>query len=172
MPISVKCTCGKSFRLKDELGGRKVRCVACKAVIAVPRAEDVAEADTVEMLLVEDPPKPAKRGPLARDDSIQSETPRPPARALSRVEDPAPETPRPRKRRRVVEDEEYEDRGSRRRKSGMVVSSTIITGLLMIVGAVVWFCGGLAFDIIFFYPPILLVLGIITTVKGFMGRED
>ncbi|HQQ98670.1 MAG TPA: hypothetical protein PLX35_15470, partial [Cyclobacteriaceae bacterium] len=39
-------------------------------------------------------------------------------------------------------------------------------GIIMIVVAVVWFFVGLYNDIIFFYPPILLLIGIYTLVKG------
>ncbi|MFN9720235.1 MAG: hypothetical protein ACK58L_16165 [Planctomycetota bacterium] len=42
----------------------------------------------------------------------------------------------------------------------------VIVGILMMVGAVVWFVGGLAFGVIFFYPPILFILGLIATIKG------
>ena len=44
-------------------------------------------------------------------------------------------------------------------------------GLLMIIGAIVWFFGGLAAGIIFFYPPILLIFGIVTMIKGLLGGE-
>ncbi len=36
-------------------------------------------------------------------------------------------------------------------------------------GAVVWFFGGLAAGIIFFYPPILLIIGIIAIIRGVMS---
>ncbi|HBK87269.1 MAG TPA: hypothetical protein DDZ56_01365 [Cytophagales bacterium] len=39
-------------------------------------------------------------------------------------------------------------------------------GIIMIVVAVVWFFVGLYNDVIFFYPPILLLIGIYTLVKG------
>ena len=42
----------------------------------------------------------------------------------------------------------------------------------MMVGAVVWFGLGLLADRIFFYPPIMFVLGLISFIKGLMGRED
>ncbi len=42
-------------------------------------------------------------------------------------------------------------------------------GLLMMLGAVAWFVGGLFAGYIFFYPPILFVLGLITMGKGFMS---
>jgi hypothetical protein len=36
MPIPVKCSCGKSFSLKDELAGKAVKCPACQNVIKIP----------------------------------------------------------------------------------------------------------------------------------------
>ncbi len=43
-------------------------------------------------------------------------------------------------------------------------------GILMMVGAAVWFFGGLAVGVIFFYSPILFILGLITFCKGIFGR--
>jgi hypothetical protein len=54
----------------------------------------------------------------------------------------------------------------------IAVSPTIITGILMMVGAVVWFIAGLFVGFIFFYPPILFVLGLAAVVRGAMGHED
>jgi hypothetical protein len=48
----------------------------------------------------------------------------------------------------------------------------VIGGLLMILIAVVWFVAGLAGGIIFFYPPILGVIGLIAIAKGLMGGGD
>lgn len=179
MPISVKCTCGKAFKLKDELGGKKVRCAACKAIIAVPKPAEDAEDEPAELVLIEDdPPEPKKSSPRARDESIRSESPRAPVPARSFEFESDDEPPSRRKRRQVVEEDDeddYEERPRRRRKkksSGFAVSPLIFTGLLMMAGAVVWFCGGLAFDVIFFYPPVLFVIGIVTTVKGFMGKTE
>lgn len=42
-------------------------------------------------------------------------------------------------------------------------------GILMMIGAIVWFVGGLMADIIFFYPPILFVLGLVSMITGFVG---
>jgi hypothetical protein len=37
MPIHMTCTgCGKPFRLRDEMAGRKVRCPECEAILVVP----------------------------------------------------------------------------------------------------------------------------------------
>jgi hypothetical protein len=39
----------------------------------------------------------------------------------------------------------------------------------MMAGAVIWFVLGLMADRIFFYPPILFVLGVIAFIRGIAG---
>jgi hypothetical protein len=53
----------------------------------------------------------------------------------------------------------------------------VLGGLAMMAIAVIWFVVGLFFDIIFFYPPILFIIGIVAVVKGLMsgnitGKSD
>lgn len=44
MAISVECAaCGQTYRLKDEMAGRKIRCKACQTPIEVPLAETEEE---------------------------------------------------------------------------------------------------------------------------------
>jgi hypothetical protein len=48
----------------------------------------------------------------------------------------------------------------------------VIGGLVMIAIAVVWFvCGLYYLDRIFFYPPVLFVVGVIAIVKGIINDE-
>lgn len=78
MPIKVSCSCGQSFKAKDELGGKKVRCPKCQnpltipaAAIATPQlddfalapAEDVPKYNPLEDLLAEEGVKEATSGP-------------------------------------------------------------------------------------------------------------
>jgi hypothetical protein len=58
MAITVACDCGKEFKVKDELAGKKVKCPACQAVLTVPAAEDA------------EPPRP--RSSAAEDESEQA----------------------------------------------------------------------------------------------------
>ena len=64
---------------------------------------------------------------------------------------------------------EAPDAYSRPSRSG--TNGSVVTGILMMVGAAVWFFGGLAVGVIFFYPPVLFVLGFIALVKGIMSAE-
>lgn len=44
----------------------------------------------------------------------------------------------------------------------------ILGGIASMMGAIIWFFAGLYFGYIFFYPPILFVLGLIAFIKGLM----
>lgn len=49
------------------------------------------------------------------------------------------------------------------------INGSLWGGVAMMVGAVVWFVGGLFFDIIFFYPPIRFIIGLVAFVKGLVN---
>ena len=51
------------------------------------------------------------------------------------------------------------------------VNASTFAGIGMILGALVWFFGGLAMGIIFFYPPVLLVLGMISLGRGLTASD-
>jgi hypothetical protein len=49
MPITLTCSgCGRSFHLKDEMAGRKVRCPGCEAVQVVPDLEPDEDLFTLD----------------------------------------------------------------------------------------------------------------------------
>jgi uncharacterized protein YxjI len=45
--ITVDCDCGKTYRLKDEMAGRRVECPACRKVLRVEALVPTAQADPV-----------------------------------------------------------------------------------------------------------------------------
>jgi hypothetical protein len=164
MPISLKCACGRALRAKDELAGRKVRCPQCSAVLNVPQAarkqparEEILDAELLE------PPVRAAAPPVARaSDSYAAETgagdePRP-------VRRPKPPTFRPRKPRR-------QPKVAFERGWFGSTNSGVVGGILMMVIAVVWFVLGLMAGWLFYYPPVLLVIGLIAMIKGLMSER-
>ena len=42
-PIPVACGCGKKFRAKAELAGKRVKCPACGQALAIPHAGPAAD---------------------------------------------------------------------------------------------------------------------------------
>src|SRR5712691_7766517 len=62
MSISVECRCSRTFRIKDELAGKKVRCPDCKSILNVPEPEReplTTKATKTNALQPESPPEPA-----------------------------------------------------------------------------------------------------------------
>ncbi len=45
-------------------------------------------------------------------------------------------------------------------------------GVLMMLIAAVWFIVGLAANFIFYYPPILFVIGAVAFIKGLLGAGE
>ena len=90
----------------------------------------------------------------------------------------APAAMPPKKKGRAASSRGSESRGdayeappSEARQSSGTNWGVMGTGILMMVGAAVWFVVGLMGDRIFFYPPVLFVLGIISFFKGLFGSE-
>ena len=52
------------------------------------------------------------------------------------------------------------------------INSGIVGGIITMAVAAIWFFLGLAADRIFFYPPILFVIGFVAMVKGFFGDQS
>jgi hypothetical protein len=50
------------------------------------------------------------------------------------------------------------------------VDAGVWGGVGLMLLAVAWFFGGLLFGIIFFYPPVLFIIGIIAVVRGLFNR--
>src|SRR5437016_3670126 len=100
MAISLQCACGRSLRLKDHLGGKRVKCPDCNAVLTVP------QPDVVEDAVVDDSVPEAADAPPPRSQSYRSDyaapRPAPPS---------APPAPPKKKRRRTSGSRMYPNRG-------------------------------------------------------------
>jgi hypothetical protein len=180
------------MRAKDEYAGRKLRCPSCSNVLVIPeRPRPRRQEDDVEEVVTLDPVEEKVTARRPRPEAGVTDRPRPKPR-LPR-EDDEDEDDRPRRPRPRRDDEEEDDRPARRRirqgtgrvddarplrrkKPRVVVNEGwfgsinggVIGGILMMLIAVVWFVLGLAAGYIFFYPPVLFVVGIIAFCKGLM----
>jgi hypothetical protein len=168
MPIPMTCACGRSLRIKDEFAGRQAKCPACGVVLTVPRPEAAIEDEALEVLLAEPPPDQAP--PRA---AVRAEPPPPDA-------GPRPPAERPPRRKRLRDEPRDVPNVEKKSRTPAVafeqgwfgsLNAGVAGGLLMMVIAVVWFVLGLMADRIFFYPPILLVIGLVAVVKGLFGGD-
>jgi hypothetical protein len=173
MPIQMKCTCGKSLRAGDHLAGKKVRCPGCQSVVAVP----------VPVLSPDPLPLPAPP-PVVRpvDDELPMVVPAP--RKKDADGHVMADEPAPRRRRDPIEEDDLrrriasrprfrETERPRHRDSSWfgTINAGMGGGIAMMVVAVIWFVVGLAAGWIFFYPPILFVLGLVAFIKGAAGSR-
>jgi hypothetical protein len=53
-----------------------------------------------------------------------------------------------------------------------LTSGKLMSGLAMMLGAVVWFVGGLFIGLIFYYPPVLFIIGVFTFLTGLIDGGD
>jgi len=114
----------------------------------------------------DDDPPPRKRRVRDNDDDEFADEPKRKRRLLADVEDD-------------LDDEESLERRPKKKKkkskraseSGFGSSGAgILGGLAMMAIAVVWFVVGLMNDYIFFYPPILFIIGIAAVIKGAVSK--
>jgi hypothetical protein len=54
MPIPVNCQCGQSFRAKDDLAGKRVKCPKCGQPIQIPGADSSGSASASGLMSIDD----------------------------------------------------------------------------------------------------------------------
>jgi hypothetical protein len=177
MPITFQCQCGRKFRTADENAGRSATCPDCRTKLVVPAAAVEAVPSAPPAVL---PPPLPEEAPDA--ERIQSEevvpVPRRPADAAPygrpRRDEPYDRRDDYPRRRPDYRRDDIRDRIIRRpppsSSSGMT-GVGIFGGIAMMIGAVVWFVGGMALGIFFIYPPILFIIGLIAFIKGLSSRR-
>ena len=171
MPIDFDCSCGRHFSVSDAHAGKRTKCPSCAAPLTVPTpvaaAEAVSEEDAAYRALMDGPdpePTPTK---TSWDATKADDAPRPkpePPKIKSKAAAPKPA-------RKTVGDGWPTGYEPEPRRSGFSLSSGALSGLGMMAGAVVWFVLGLAVGILFIYPPILFVIGLVTFIGGLFGND-
>jgi hypothetical protein len=200
MPISTSCdACGWSGKFKDVFAGMRGKCPGCGQAIRVPAADDDVVDDGFEVV-DDDEDAPAERNvsergrpakARGRDDRNEKTDKRASQLfqhdevdnysrpAKSRRRDDADEADQPsRSRRRGRESSTVRPEGRTRKKKAkesqpLTGTAAMFAGIGMMLGAVVWFILGLVHqDKIYFYPPILFILGVGTFIRGMKEEED
>jgi len=176
MAFLFTCACGKRLKVADQLVGKRCRCPGCGEIRSVPEARtadpEAARADE-SPIAAGKPRRPVteiraqRRGDIpevlpADDDDEEAYKPRD-----EEAYEPRSKEERPRRReKKLVRKRLPERKGFFAFEKGLADKGAL-AGVLMIVIAVVWFVCGLIFlDRLFFYPPILFVIGVIAFIKG------
>lgn len=170
MPIAFSCPCGKKFQVADTFAGKRTKCNSCASPLTVPNPPPPEPEPEDDYEVVEEPL------PVAKAATVRAVPATPPVSKLggSRWADkPAP--------RRVVDDDDDRPAKPKKKKKrrpsessggGVTVSGGVVAGLFMMLGAVVWLVVGLYFGWLFFYPPVLFIIGLISLIKGLMGFDE
>jgi hypothetical protein len=176
MPITVNCPCQNSYRVKDELAGKRIKCPHCQQAVDVPQNDsgDYAATDSYQRAPISDQPDQyspfsfpeAPRQPLASASDPQAgNMPYPQAGSGGGMHSPYDASP-------YQAAAPVQSSYAAQPKPG-VNTGAIFAGLGMMVGAIVWFVAGLFLaDRIFFYPPILFIFGIVSLIKGLLGTSE
>jgi hypothetical protein len=154
---------------QDAADGRRTRGQA-HALPGLRARPDCAEGTLVEEV---DPPPRRQSAAIQREPYQEADGPRPRKTRGDEViagEPPTvlPVEPRRRRRRPVLnDDEEHHPRGKRSGggSSGMT-DKGVLGGLAMMGISIVWLVAGLFFGWLFYKPLILLVIGLVTFIKG------
>lgn len=172
----VKCpSCGKVLMVPLTLAGKKAKCPGCGNVLQLP----AAPAPTPTPAPAPQPPSqfasPANEMGSLLDEALAEPTlPRAaaaPSQATSSLyptQSPyATQTPQPTMRPRVTAQSYL--RNKPRPQRSAVDTGAISGGLGMMAIAVIWFFGGLFFGYLFFFPPILFIIGFVSFCKGLVS---
>jgi hypothetical protein len=163
MSIAICCAqCDWKGNVKVELAGKKGKCPTCGEPITVPNSgaePDDVEAAAAAALMDGDDASPSPRAP----------TYMPPAYTLERSEPKPQQQAAPKSYGMKFE---YKAKEQQTKPGGSGLHPGVVMGLLMMGGATIWFFVALGAGWIFFYPPILFVLGLVRFVYGLAGRDD
>jgi hypothetical protein len=165
MAVSFQCSCGKRDRLKEGVSGRKVRCPNCGNVSAVPRSDEEPEIEqeVADALLANDPDE----RPVVQIEEREEATPPPAPLRKAVPKPPAKKAPR----RKAAPQKERVPWVAFGEGWFGTLNAGVIGGVLTILVAVAWFLLGLWAGRIFFYPPILAVIGVMAVLKGLLGGD-
>lgn len=145
-PIQFSCpSCMTMLQVDAELAGRVSAC-PCGAHVPVPSANDPLGLPAADPFGF-----PASNQMAALPSSI------PPPQQMSPYS--SPNAPSKKRRKKKKSQASHSNENS-------IFEGEILAGIAMMVGAVVWFVGGLAVGYIFFYPPILFFVGLASLIKG------
>jgi hypothetical protein len=147
-----KCPgCGDAVHIPDSMLGKRVKCPACATMWQT--AGPIVDAEVV-------PEAPQAKQEWV-DDSMSNEYRLAPNQ-------PAPYRPalRPPAQSRVYQSKSREPDTGFFAPERRGISKGVLGGFIMMTIAVVWFVAGFAAGFIFYYPPILFLIGLYALVKG------
>jgi len=168
--MSVQCPqCGKQLMVPASAGGKQGRCPTCSHVFQVPMRAALEDDALPELAPLESDPfasqgavsshalqpispqayAPSAPVPGANPYAVNPYAPNP---YMAAAQAQAPAKPKNYNHAFGLEQRAFD--------------AGILGGLALMAISVAWFVGGLFFGIIFYYPPILFIIGIAAMIRG------
>jgi ribosomal protein S27E len=170
----VTCSaCSTTLRVPEKYWGKKVRCPQCKEVIAVPAGAAAPVAATKA------PAAATTKAPAAAatddvdfldDDAFVDEDPYVDEPATTRSAPPRVGKSSKTSKSSKPDPKAKSGGGAFSMEKGML-NAGVLGGLGLMLGAVVWFVVGFLLGYIFYYPPIMFIIGFVALVKGLIGSR-
>jgi len=176
MSIFFTCSCGKRLKVADQFRGKRCKCPGCKEIRIVPeRSAGEEESELAdESASAAGKSRRATSGIRARrrEDNIPEVLPADDSNEAAHEPRSEEEEPRrlkkPRRKKRAKKKRFFS--GFEFGLERSLANKGALAGVLMMVIAVVWFVCGLIFlNRIFFYPPVLFIVGLIAFIKGLVS---
>ena len=174
-PIQVHCTgCGKLHQAAPAMAGTQARC-GCGTVVQIPFS-GVSQPAAQSSFLDDLPASVLNPQPMMQSTAPMFSQPNP---AVTK-----PKSKKKKKRKsdadvlaQYLKDDDWKkpDGNSPEKDDGYfsfegkILNGGVIGGCLAMLLAVVWFFGGLAAGFIFFYPPVLFVIGLISCARALLS---
>lgn len=168
-------------------GGKPGSAVASRPARRTPQPAE-GELETGELIAAEDEPRPAAKKIPARRETFDGKSPaqaEPSAPASGQMvlssakylkkdeyNTDSPEGNKKLAARRAREAQKEQQESGGQSLEGKVFNGGFWGGLLAMTVAVLWFVAGLMNDTIYFYPPILFVIGLGAIFKGASGSKE
>lgn len=174
MSISFDCSgCAKSYTVPVSNAGKRTKCPACDTMLVVPALQSAGAEDAAYAMLADDPEPSLEPVERPRREA-EKDTP---VAGVTRFNVPVSPNrpgsgPGPAAQPRKVRVPRYEEAEERPRRRGLSISPGIWAGVGMLVGGTIWLVAGLAAGRLFFYAPILMVIGLFKIVAGLLGYGE
>jgi hypothetical protein len=170
MPIRFECDCGRQYNVAEKNAGRKIRCADCGETVTIPGRKQSRSGGS----------KPRRQAASDGFDEYDEYDEYDDGGGANYDEyddgdrdgydgeeydgeEYAPRRRSPKKKRKQSKRTASRSKSKDEEKSGGAMMGS---GALMVVGGGIWLVVGLMGDRLFFYPIILIVLGIASFFKG------
>lgn len=161
MPITISCPCQNTYRVKDELAGKRIKCPHCQQPVSVPLSDMSSTPENDPFFGHETAAAPPSQQSNPYGDQSYN-----PHSATQQFGQPSSANALD-----TIAQDYHQDFIQQRHSSGVNVGK-VLGGIGMMVGGVILLFLGLMGNRLIIYAPILFIIGLVTFIKGLVGASS